>query len=65
MTQVSKNQFFDFIRAYAGDVMPRSEPDRSDWVDQRSRRLVGISTPGYMCRGPEKYFIKEIEEETK
>ena len=46
MNEVSKEEFF---RAIAGpeNIHPRSERDRSVWENQRTREVVGISTPGY------------------
>ncbi len=39
------------------DVHPRSEPDRSVWVDQRTHVVLGVSTPGYLVRGSETYMV--------
>ena len=46
MNEVSKEEFF---RAIAGpeNIHPHSERDRSVWENQRTREVVGITTPGY------------------
>ena len=46
---VTKETFFSIIGPL--NVHPRSEPDRSVWIHQESHAVLGLSTPGYLCRG--------------
>lgn len=52
---VTREEFFAAIGSR--DIHPRSEPDRSLWTDQRTHEVVGISTPGYLARGPKGYQL--------
>ena len=52
---VSKSRFFELVGPR--NVHPRPEQDRSVWVDRETHAVIGISTPGYMCKGAESYAI--------
>lgn len=57
MRTVTKEAFYRIMGPL--NVHPRSERDRSEWIDQRTGDVLGISKPGYTCEGPESYEIKE------
>lgn len=46
MRQVSKEEFFAAIGPQ--NVHPRPLKDRSEWIDQRTHKLVGVTKPGYL-----------------
>ena len=46
--EVSPEAFFANIGPR--NIHPRPEKTRSEWVDQSTRALIGISTPGYLCQ---------------
>ncbi len=56
MITVTKDEFFAALYADKRDIMPRSEPHQSTWED-KSRRVFGISTPGWKCEGPTTYKL--------
>jgi hypothetical protein len=47
---VTKEKFFAIIGPL--NVHPRPEPYRSVWVHQETHAILGIATPGYLCRTP-------------
>jgi hypothetical protein len=53
--EVSKDQFFRAIGPR--NIHPRNEKDRSVWEVVGSRRIVGISTPGYVGQGRKAYYL--------
>ena len=58
MKQVTKEEFYATVGQL--NVHPRSERERSVWETlDGTRRVVGVSTPGYMCEGPETYMVVE------
>ena len=57
MKEVSKEEFFAMVWK-VGQIHPRSERDASYW-ETPNRTLKGKSTPGYLCKGPTRYFIAE------
>jgi len=52
--EVTQAQFFAAVGPM--NVHPRPEPDRSVW-ETPQRRVVGVTTPGYMCVGTKAYFL--------
>lgn len=48
MIEVSKEEFF---RAVGGpeDIHPRSLPTHSEWRNQRTHEIVGLTEPGYLA----------------
>lgn len=55
MREVSRDQFFATVGPM--NVHPRAEKDASYW-ETPSRQLIGRTEPGYMCEGPERYFLQ-------
>ena len=58
MRQVTKEQFFAVMNPQ--DVRLRSERDATFW-ETPSRRVIGRSTPGYMCRDSEDNYTDRKE----
>lgn len=56
LVPVTKDKFYGEIYARKLNVHPRSEREMTYW-EFPNRVLWGWSTPGYMCTGPEQYFI--------
>ena len=56
MRKVSAEEFYDAIGNM--DVIPRPETNEVIW-ETRQRKLVGKTTPGYMCKGPKAYFLND------
>lgn len=54
--EVSKDTFYATMGPL--NVHPRPERDASFWHLQTNFGLVGKTTPGYMCRGPESYQVR-------
>ncbi len=54
MKEVTKDEFFAVIGPQ--NVHPRSERNKTVW-ETSNRVVVGISTPGYMCKGPVTYQL--------
>lgn len=54
--QVTKAQFFAAVGPM--DVHPRPERDRSEWVHQPSRSVVGKTTPGYIGASAATYALR-------
>ncbi len=52
--RVSKDEFFNTIGRL--NVHPHAEKEASYW-ETPNRELLGVSTPGYLGRGEEAYFI--------
>jgi hypothetical protein len=53
--EVTKEKFFQVIGPR--NIHPRNEKERSVWEVIGSRRIVGISTPGYMEQGRKAYYL--------
>lgn len=48
MVEVTKEEFFAFLKSDNRDIMPTTElPYKTLWRDQRTREIVGESTPGW------------------
>ncbi len=57
MREVTREEFFKFIGPL--NVHPCPEKQETRWVMQDgTRRVVGITTPGYMCQGVKTYKIE-------
>lgn len=54
MRQVTKDEFFGAIGPL--DAHPHPHKTHSSW-ETKSRRVVGLSWPGYMCEGPTGYAL--------
>lgn len=52
---VARDEFYAAIGPR--DVHPRAERHKTFWIDQRTRAVVGISTPGYLAEGPATYRL--------
>lgn len=57
--EVGSKAFYDFMNPL--DVTPRPQRSHDVW-ETRSREILGYSTPGYMCRGREAYYLKEASD---
>lgn len=55
MTCVSKEDFYRLM--WAMNVHPTPNKTNVEWIDQRTRATVGISTPGYLCDGPASFRV--------
>jgi hypothetical protein len=57
LTEVIKAEFYAYMNPR--NVCPRSEHDHSEWIDQRTYRILGKSEPGYASPHgtPERYFL--------
>jgi hypothetical protein len=58
LVEVTREQFFAIVNPM--NVHPRSEKEASYW-EMPDRRLIGKTTPGYMCKGHQAYFINTDE----
>lgn len=54
MRFVTKAEFFAAIGPQ--NVHPRPERDRTVW-ETPARRVIGITTPGYLCEGKPTYSL--------
>lgn len=55
---VTRGEFFAALYADPRDIMPRSEPSRTVWEDQRTRAVWGMTTPGYRLEGERTYQLR-------
>lgn len=63
MRQVTKDEFYAFLKSDPRDIMPTTElPNKTLWRD-RNRVLVGESFPGWRnpCE-PVSYWLKDGEQ---
>lgn len=57
MRQVSREEFYATVGQM--NVHPRPEKDRTFW-ETPDRRLMGISTPGYLCVGAKTFAVSDL-----
>ena len=56
MKEVSEIEFFAMVRK-VGRIHPRPEREASFWEHQDSRKLLGVSLPGFSCQQEKKQFF--------
>lgn len=57
LREVSKDEFWDLVKATKRNVHPSPERDRTVWRDQSTMTVVAVTTPGYLLTGAESYRV--------
>ena len=57
MIEVTKDEFFRLVGV--GNIHPTAEKFESVWRDQRTRVIVGVTTPGYLSVGEKSFRVTE------
>ncbi len=62
ITEVSSDEFWQFVMGTKKDVMPRHEhPEKTHWYVNHTTQLVGVSYPGWRNPGGQKKFYLSDE----